>query len=98
MGSKASIRTKLVAVFATILMASFITGSAVWWSNSTLSQNVGWTVHTYKVMNAADQVLQSMVNQESGLRGYLVTANEANLEPLYAAKKCWTPPSTRRSP
>ncbi|BBE74031.1 methyl-accepting chemotaxis protein [Oharaeibacter diazotrophicus] len=82
MGANASIRTKLIVVFATMLMASIVTGFAIWWANGVAAQNVTWTVHTYKVMTAADRILQSMVDQESGLRGYLVTANEGNLEPL----------------
>ncbi|WP_294236070.1 CHASE3 domain-containing protein [uncultured Sphingomonas sp.] len=43
--------------------------------------------HTYKVIATADQIVTSMVNQETGYRGYLVSGNDQFLAPYH---KGWT--------
>lgn len=76
------IRGKILASFAVVLMTIAVGGGIIEWSRSTLAQNAGWTVHTYEVLQEADRMLLSLVDQETGLRGYLVTASKGNLEPL----------------
>ena len=43
--------------------------------------------HTYQVIATADGIVSSMVNQETGYRGYLVSGNEQFLAPYH---KGWT--------
>jgi methyl-accepting chemotaxis protein len=76
------IKGKIFLSFMIVMVTIAVGGVVILWSNARLNKNVDWTVHTYKVMSEADRMLASLVNQETGLRGYLVTANEANLEPL----------------
>ena len=45
-----------------------------------------WNDHTYKVLLQADEMLESMVNQETGVRGYLIGNNPAFLDPFYKGK------------
>ncbi len=40
-------------------------------------------LHTYKVMREADGILESMLNMETGARGFALTGNEEFLEPFY---------------
>ena len=77
-----NIRGKVLSAFAVVIAGSIATGAAIWFANGTVMTNVGWTVHTYEVMHASDRLLESVVNQETGLRGYLITENTANLAPL----------------
>ena len=77
---------KILASFAAVMISIAIGGSIIDWARSTLSDNADWTVHTYNVMQETDRMLLSLVNQETGLRGYLVTANKANLEPLVSGE------------
>ncbi len=79
-----SIRAKIVLAFGIILLANLIAGGAILLSNETLRKNVDWTIHTYQVIGQADLLLGSMVDQETGLRGFIITGNEANLDPLKA--------------
>jgi methyl-accepting chemotaxis protein len=76
----------MLTAFGMIILTGLGTGLFAQWANQSMSKNVGWTVHTYEVMAIADNMMASLVNQETGLRGYMVTANEANLEPLRAGE------------
>ncbi|MQT11856.1 methyl-accepting chemotaxis protein [Segnochrobactrum spirostomi] len=79
-----SIRAKIALAFGIILLANLIAGGAILLSNDTVRKNVDWTIHTYQVLGEADLLLSSMVDQETGLRGFIITGNEANLDPLKA--------------
>ncbi|TDT87513.1 methyl-accepting chemotaxis protein [Azorhizobium sp. AG788] len=81
-----SIRTKILLAFAVVLIANICSGAAILMSNRTVDRNVNWTIHTYEVLAEADQLLISLINQETGLRGYLVTGKTGSLEPLTAGE------------
>lgn len=87
MAVKLQIRGQLLVAFGIVMVSGLGAGLFIQMSNQTMKQNVDWTIHTYNVMQAADRVLASLVNQETGMRGYLVTANEANLDPLHAGER-----------
>ncbi|WP_237151984.1 methyl-accepting chemotaxis protein [Oryzibacter oryziterrae] len=76
------LRGQLLTAFGAIIATGLATGIFIETANTTVEQNVNWTVHTYQVMTEADRILATMVNQETGLRGYMVTGNTANLDPL----------------
>lgn len=46
------------------------------------SQAVKWSVHTYQVVQASDGVLISLLNMETGARGYVITGDESFLQPF----------------
>src|SRR3546814_2276907 len=48
---------------------------------SFLDQSAEWTTHTYGVLGGLDDALLGIVNQETGLRGFLVAGKEEFLEP-----------------
>ncbi|MDQ0316308.1 methyl-accepting chemotaxis protein [Amorphus orientalis] len=81
---KLKITQQLLAVFCLLTIVSIGGGGIIFATNNSLSRNVDWTIHTYEVLDKADTILESMINQETGLRGYLVTANEASLDPYKA--------------
>src|SRR5450830_433 len=43
-----------------------------------------WNEHTHKVVAAVDGSLQSLINMETGQRGFALTGKDASLEPLTA--------------
>ena len=49
-----------------------------------LNQSAEWQTHTYKVLESLEKTMMGMVNQETGVRGYLVSGDEAFLEPYRA--------------
>jgi len=44
-------------------------------------KSAGWKTHTYDVLETLDAALIGMINQETGLRGFLVSGDEGFLEP-----------------
>ncbi|HSX84476.1 MAG TPA: methyl-accepting chemotaxis protein [Cellvibrio sp.] len=49
-------------------------------------ENSRWTQHTYKAIGHFDQILLSLVNMETGLRGYLLAGEEEFLEPYHSGE------------
>jgi len=46
------------------------------------SEAVEWSVHTYGVIRESDELLNSIINMETGARGYVITGNKSFLEPF----------------
>ncbi len=77
-----TLKKKLVATFAAILaLAGVLIGVALM-STGKLLETVKWNTHTYQVMAQSEQMLLSMVNIETGLRGFVASGDEKFLEPL----------------
>ena len=72
---------KLLAAFAALIAVTGIISIANHSTLSSIQFSIGWTIHTYKVLQTADAVLASMIDQETGLRGYLVSADDVFLAP-----------------
>ncbi|WP_165422482.1 methyl-accepting chemotaxis protein [Rhizobium leguminosarum] len=53
-------------------------------SLSVQQQAAGWSEHTYKVLGLLQNLVEAMVNQETGMRGYVISANEDFLAPQKA--------------
>lgn len=52
-----------------------------------LQERSEWKDHTYAVLDVLGSLLLTMVNQETGLRGYLVSADRDFLEPFDSGKR-----------
>lgn len=50
------------------------------------SKAVEWNVHTYEVIHESDAILISLINMETGARGYAITGNDSFLEPYNQGK------------
>ena len=84
-----SIIAKLVVVFALVILA--VCGSTIisWRSLGTIEETNRWRDHTYQVLLELDRLTASMVDRETGLRGYLVSADSAFLEPYHAGANAY---------
>ncbi|MEK8087088.1 methyl-accepting chemotaxis protein [Aquabacterium sp. A3] len=65
----------LIAIFAAVV------GFALW-TDARLVRAEQWNTHTLKVMQHANHLLVSMLNMETGARGYLLAGEQAFLEPV----------------
>ena len=72
---------KLLAAFAALIAITGIISIANYSTLSSIQASIGWTIHTYRVLQTTDAVLAAMIDQETGLRGYLVSGDEAFLAP-----------------
>jgi len=78
-----SIRNKLSFAFAAVIAVLLGASGLIYGKVSSIQQATGWTSHTTKVLDAFAGMMASMVDQETGLRGYLVSGNEGFLAPLH---------------
>lgn len=53
---------------------------------SKMSQANSWNVHTYQVLTETQEILASLINMETGARGYALTGQDGSLEPFNAGK------------
>jgi len=75
------ISRKLTAGFGCVLVILFAVSVSTWSCLSTLDQANDWNSHTYTVLGAAEDVKGGMLDQETGLRGFLLSGDEHFLTP-----------------
>jgi len=56
------------------------------WTFSQIEEAAGVRAHTYEVINRTDDLMASIKDAETGQRGYLLTGDEAFLEPYRAGR------------
>ena len=69
----------IVAILLVLLTVSYTNFSKLTQANS-------WNTHTYTVLAGSQDMMQSLVNMETGERGFALTGIDASLEPYIAAK------------
>lgn len=79
--SSISIKKKLVMSHCSIVTVFTVAALIVFMEVRSLLNNKNWTVHTYEVIEVTDNLLLSLVNMETGLRGYMLTGEDHFLEP-----------------
>ena len=89
-----SLSKKLSLGFGSVLALMLVVLSVSYLNFDKTVESNGWTIHTYEVMAESDGMLLSLVNIETGERGFLVGARDDFLEPYNAGKasfmKHWT--------
>ncbi len=56
-------------------------GGLTWMGLLTLAETTRMTKHTHAVIDGATGAREQMINRETGLRGFLISGNEASLDP-----------------
>jgi methyl-accepting chemotaxis protein len=75
------ISSKLALTFSAVIAVLAASSSIVYQKLSFIQQSADWRTHTYLVLETMDAAMAGMVDQESGVRGYLVSGSENFLEP-----------------
>lgn len=57
----------------------------LFFTTTNLNENSEWVAHTHKVIFEAENLMLNMVDQETGIRGYLITGDTTYLEPYEKA-------------
>jgi methyl-accepting chemotaxis protein len=81
-----AISAKLALAFAAMILIIAVVGIGTYVKLGFIQQSSGWTSHTYQVLETADDVMASMVDQETGVRGYLVSGDNKFLEPYRSGR------------
>lgn len=79
--SSIGIKKKLVMSHCSIVTVFTVAALIVFMEVRSLVNNKNWTIHTYEVIEVTDNLLLSLVNMETGLRGYMLTGEDHFLEP-----------------
>jgi len=75
---------KIAAGFALALVLLIIIGTVAYTSINKLTSTSQWVTHTHEVLERVAGVLSMLKDAETGQRGYVVTGDEAFLEPYQA--------------
>ncbi len=76
-----SMPRKLAFCLGIILMLSLAANFVIFAKQDQVSDTTAINEHTHKVIAASNKMVEAMVNQETGFRGYLLTANRDFLAP-----------------
>jgi CheY-like chemotaxis protein/signal transduction histidine kinase/CHASE3 domain sensor protein len=82
---KMSFRQQVLLGFAASIILVFIVGILSYNSINQLEEDTKMVDHTQTVINTSDDLLQLMIDAETGMRGYGATANKIFLDPYNAA-------------
>lgn len=78
---------KIGGGYAILMVLMIAISSVVYINVNQLITISGWVNHTYKVLMVAQDVQASVVNMETGQRGFLVTGEDNYLEPYHKGKE-----------
>ena len=81
------VRARLLFGFGLVLAVFLISAILTFVQFQKNITNNDWTRHTYEVLLDAEQILVSLVDIETGLRGYLLTGRDEFLTPLREGEK-----------
>ncbi|WP_417408419.1 methyl-accepting chemotaxis protein [Hoeflea sp.] len=84
--TKFKVGAKFAATFAVLIGLFLVVAGTTYFSLRTIKTASDWNTHTYEVLAHGDDMIASVVNQETGVRGYLISADENFLEPFIAGQ------------
>ncbi len=82
---KLTLSQKILAGFLVCTIILVATAIFAIRNNEKYSDTTQWVNHTYEVLQEFEQIQASAVDAQTGTRGYVITGNEAFLEPYTAA-------------
>ena len=82
---KLSFRDQVLTGFAVSIVLVLIVGVLSWRSISQFREDSVWVDHTQKVIKTSGNLLQSLVDAETGMRGYVASSKPVFLDPYRAA-------------
>ncbi|WFU06604.1 methyl-accepting chemotaxis protein (plasmid) [Rhizobium sp. CB3171] len=83
------ILSKIALVFALLLAISTVVNIISFTSMTTQEKAADWTDHTHAVLGTVSNIVAAMVDQETGMRGYLLSGDEKFLAPQKAGAKAY---------
>ena len=82
-----SISQKLYAGFAVILLIILVLVLSTWRGFDQVDRSVRLNIHTYEVINESSELLGSLLNIETGARGFVITGRDQFLGPFEAGER-----------
>ncbi|MFZ3154209.1 MAG: methyl-accepting chemotaxis protein [Pseudomonas sp.] len=88
--SNLSISQKLYAGFAVLLAIILLLVLSTWRGFNQVNSAVASNIHTYTVISEADALLSSLINIETGMRGYAISGKDTFLAPLQEGERTFS--------
>ncbi|PAW94268.1 hypothetical protein CKK33_12535 [Mucilaginibacter sp. MD40] len=82
---KLSFRNQVLTGFGISVLLVLLVGILSFSSIKQLEDDTVWVNHTQKVIKTSNEILQLLIDGETGMRGYGATANKAFLDPYNSA-------------
>ncbi len=73
---------KLVVAFGSLVAITLTVSAVSYASLHSIKDRIAWTDHTQEVLHTVSAILAAMVDQETGVRGYLISADPQFLAPF----------------
>jgi methyl-accepting chemotaxis protein len=80
-------RTQLWLGNGIVLVLMIIIAGVVYQNVSSLLSNSRWVTHTHNVIENGARLQKSLIDMETGFRGFLITGKDEYLEPYHEGKK-----------
>jgi signal transduction histidine kinase len=84
------ISRKLIAAFAAVVVVIFASSAIVYGRLLVIEWAKDWRLHTTAVLETLQKAMDAIVDQETGVRGYLITGDEKFLEPYHRGGDAYT--------
>ena len=84
------ISRKLMAAFASVVVVIVASSAIVYDRLQVIEWAKNWRVQTTDVLETVQNSLDAMLDQETGVRGYLITGDEKFLEPYHTGGNAYT--------
>ena len=84
-----SLQKKLLVSFLIPITLIVIVSFSVYENTQSIVKDNHWVVHTHKAIARAQELLNLIVDMETGQRGYLITGDPVFLEPYHLALDVW---------
>ena len=81
---------KMTVPFSVLFLVSAAVGVFGWSVNGRLEEANRMTAHTYEVIERINAIVAAMVDQETGVRGYLLSADAKFLDPVKSGEQRFT--------
>ena len=81
------VQRKVLLTFGLMFLLVVGNGLAFFYVQGEQRQTRHWTIHTYQVIDGLEELLVQALNQQTGLRGFLLTNEERYLAPYRAGEK-----------
>jgi signal transduction histidine kinase len=85
-----SISRKFMAAFAAVVVVIFASSAIVYDRLLVIESGRDSRIHTTEVLETLQKAMDAMVDQETGVRGYLITGDEKFLEPYHSGGNAYT--------
>lgn len=85
-----SVSTKFIAAFGVVAALLLLLCGTFYVNFSRIVNSNNWNVHTWRVIDESRSLTQSLVNMETGLRGYAVNGKEEMLAPWQEGQKAFS--------